>query len=142
MKIRKFLGLPSSEQVVFLHAWALLCLIRPALKAFPLPRLRNSLKPWALRRKAPVPAPRIAWLVAAAGRNLPGGASCLPLALATQLLLEAHGHPAELRLGVVPDRSSGLRAHAWVTSGGRILIGGPRVEAYVPLTGPASAVQH
>lgn len=66
------------------------------------------------------------------------GASCLTQALATQVLLAWHGHAgAVVRLGVKRDGGA-LLAHAWVEYRGHVVIGGPDVDAYVPLDAPAA----
>jgi hypothetical protein len=130
-QIRTLRALSSAERGLLLRAGLLLGLARLGLKVFSLGRLQSFLRP--LAGGARVHPQRIAWLVAAAGRHLPGRISCLPRALVTQLLLQARGHPAELHLGVAPLERSGLRAHAWVSAEGRILIGGPRVDGFSPL---------
>ena len=66
---------------------------------------------------------------------MPGGKTCLPQALAAQVLLERCGYPARLRVGVVKGGEGQLEAHAWVESQGRIIVGGAEVERYIPLSG-------
>ena len=68
---------------------------------------------------------RIVWAVAVASRYVPA-ATCLPQALAGQILLAQHGEPALLRIGVVKNEAGNLQAHAWVESRGRIVIGDSR----------------
>jgi len=34
-----------------------------------------------------------------------------------------HGHPADVRIGVVKNETGGLIAHAWVESDGRVVVG-------------------
>lgn len=74
---------------------------------------------------------QITWAVAAAARRVPG-ASCLTQALAGTLLLAAAGHEATLRFGVTKDEGR-LRAHAWIESEGRTVLGDPRTDSFVPL---------
>lgn len=67
-----------------------------------------------------------------AANRLPG--TCLIRALALQRFLALHGCPSELRIGVAPG-SAGLLAHAWLTDGQRILIGGgAEAETFTVLT--------
>ncbi len=66
---------------------------------------------------------RIVWAVSAAGRVVPGGKPCLPLAMASQWLLRRRGFVTDLRIGVMRGDSGRLEAHAWVELNGRILIG-------------------
>jgi hypothetical protein len=50
-------------------------------------------------------------------------ASCLVQALTTQILMGRNGHPVQVHIGVALNRESGFRAHAWVESQGRVLVG-------------------
>ena len=61
-----------------------------------------------------------------ATRSMPG-ATCLSPALVLQRLLSMNGHASELRIGVEKS-DDGLRVHAWLTQGNRILIGGSQIE--------------
>jgi hypothetical protein len=56
--------------------------------------------------------------------RIPGAEHCLTKAIATHILLARRGHPAELCIGVLPDPRSPFPAHAWVESGGVVVIGG------------------
>jgi hypothetical protein len=78
------------------------------------------------------PIEAIAWAVTAAARRVPR-ATCLTQALAGMLLLGANGHPAMLRIGVAKKEDGGLRAHAWIDSGGETVLGDPRSDALVSL---------
>jgi hypothetical protein len=75
---------------------------------------------------------RIVWAVGAAGRLVPR-TTCLARALAAQALLARRGHASELRLGVAGGAGRVFEAHAWLERDGRVLIGGPVDERYVPL---------
>ena len=72
-------------------------------------------------------ARRVGWAVTLASRYVPG-ATCLPQALAGELLLRRAGIAGELRIGVAKRNDGRLRAHAWVESGGAVVIGGGRGE--------------
>jgi len=74
----------------------------------------------------------ITWAVTAAARRVPR-ATCLTQALAGMLLLGANGHPALLRVGVAKKEDGGLRAHAWIDSGGETILGDPHTDALVSL---------
>ena len=79
------------------------------------------------------------WAVEAAGRRLLSKNPCLPKALAVMVLFRRGGEEAELHLGVARstvDAGGGVQAHAWVESGGEIVIGGDvPVDEYVRLPG-------
>jgi hypothetical protein len=83
-------------------------------------------------------AARIAWAVARVSRRIPH-ATCLVRALTAQLLLAKYGFPSELRVGVSKTDGSGLLAHAWLESGGLVVLGGDDLPRYTPLPelGPA-----
>ena len=129
----KFFRLPPAEKRVLFKAAAWLVLWRVLLIAAPFTRVQQLVS-WARGGRAPgcpgAPAPsRIGYLVAAAANLIPG-TTCLPRALATQVLLGRHGHGAELRIGVKKDSEGEFQAHAWVEAGGRVVIGGPEVTGY------------
>jgi transglutaminase superfamily protein len=61
--------------------------------------------------------------VRAASRFVPR-ATCLTQALAIQILMRRRGIPSKIIIGVTkPDRQT-LESHAWVESGGRVVLGG------------------
>jgi hypothetical protein len=68
-------------------------------------------------------ATEVAASVVRASRLFPGRSSCLAEALAGWVLLKREGLPAEVRIGVRRLPGGSLAAHAWVESGGRVLIG-------------------
>jgi transglutaminase superfamily protein len=77
---------------------------------------------------------RVVWALSVAQRVVPG-ATCLPTALAAEALFARIGQPAELRVGVAKTPAGRLIAHAWVESGGRVLVGDLRdLSRYAPLS--------
>ena len=78
----------------------------------------------------------LAWAVTAAGRRL--RSTCLTDALALQALMLAEGYDATLRLGVARSGHGKLEAHAWLESGGRVLIGGPESARFTVLPLPSA----
>ena len=134
----KFFRLSVVERRVLFQAAAWLVLLRVLLAAAPFARVQRLVSR-ACGAGAPgvrcpdVPAPsRIGYLVAVAANLIPG-TTCLPRALATQVLLGRHGHGAELHIGVNRDSQGRFQAHAWVETGGRVVIGGPDVTGYEPI---------
>ena len=84
------------------------------------------------RSQAPLDAPQLARLVAAAARWGPCRASCMVRSLTLQGLLKRHGLQGQLRLGV-RKAGSQLEAHAWVEHQGRPLMEPADVSrAFVP----------
>jgi hypothetical protein len=51
-------------------------------------------------------------------------ATCLVQAFTAQILLGRNGHAGEVHIGVALDDKQGFRAHAWVESEGKVLVGG------------------
>lgn len=134
--------------------WAERRLLIEAMIVVPMTRVALTLVPFRLVHRAiaavlrrqhshailPTAGPsaeRIAWAVTAVAMRVPGG-SCLTQAIAATLLLVRHGHAATLRLGVAKNDDGSLRAHAWVESDGRTILGDPRTEAFVALPPLAS----
>ena len=90
------------------------------------------------RLVSPPGVERISWAVRAASRFIPGGSNCLLRALATQSMLGRFGYRSELRIGVRKADEGGIAAHAWLESGGAVVIGEFELEEYVPLAPPES----
>jgi|SRR6516165_5123088 hypothetical protein len=134
----KFFRLPAVEKRVLFQAAAWLVLLRVLLAAASFARVQRLVSracgagaPGVRCSGAPAPS-RIGYLVAAAANLFPG-TTCLPRALATQVLLGRHGHGAELHIGVNRDSQGRFQAHAWVETGGRVVIGGSDVTGYKPI---------
>lgn len=51
------------------------------------------------------------------------GATCLPQALATHVMLARRGVPNALRFGVAREANGGLQAHAWIEVGEVVVAG-------------------
>ena len=77
---------------------------------------------------------RFAWAVRNSARAIPG-ASCLTQALAFQAMLHRCGVASELKLGVRHNEHGNFAAHAWVSVGGEVLLGGSMQElaAFSPI---------
>lgn len=135
--IRKFLRLPWQEQCLLLGAALWLSLIRLGLVLFPFPTLQSALD-LAGRRGAPrwlrPNEDRIAWAVMTASRRLPLASTCLTQALAARVMLARRALPAQIVIGVARAPEGNLEAHAWLEYGGRVLVGGPDVSRFTPLT--------
>jgi transglutaminase superfamily protein len=133
----RFVRLPAADRSLLLRSVLLLGAARLGLWVLPLQAVRRLLAR-TIRRPTPAPGPvtpeRITWAMAAAQRVVPA-ATCLPQALAAEALLARYGHPSALRIGVVKNEHRRLVAHAWVESGGRIVVGELRegLSEYTPL---------
>jgi hypothetical protein len=118
-----------------MHSVLLVGAARVALWALPFNVVRRLLS----RRASPSLAgyattERIGWAISVAKRFIPNG-NCLPQALAAESLLSQSGHPVELRIGVAKTDQGRLEAHAWVESGGRLVVGDltQGLDTYTPL---------
>ena len=134
-RIRKFLNLSSGERRLLIRAWILLGVIRLGLELFPFSTLRkllDRLKPKLGSFKEEFSEEQLVWSVSVVSRYIPK-ATCLAQALTAQLLLQQAGHQACLHIGVEEGEQGSIKAHAWVESQGRILIGGFDLNRYTHL---------
>jgi hypothetical protein len=60
--------------------------------------------------------------------------------MAGQILLARLGQPSELRIGVAKDTLKGLKAHAWLETSGRVVLGETEPGEYTPLEAGAPRV--
>ena len=105
---------------------ALVACVRLALWVLPFRKLQSLCERFrsaGWRREHPADAQQIARAVKLASRYVPC-ATCLTQALAAQVLLGWNGHEGQVHIGVARDAKKGFRAHAWVESEGKILVGG------------------
>ncbi|MGV3722888.1 MAG: lasso peptide biosynthesis B2 protein [Actinomycetota bacterium] len=145
-RIHRFAQLPRVEQRLILKAVFLLWGVRIALWALPFRKVNAYVSKRSRSGVANSNAPsleRLAWIMAAAGRMLPGERTCLVRALAGSLLVAGQGYVPTLRLGVARREAGRLDAHAWLECDGRVLVGGGDLHQYAafpPL--PTNGSQH
>jgi hypothetical protein len=119
---------------LLVNAFSHLAIIRAALWVLPFRIVHRRVSARA-SRVASVdkhPIERVVWSIDVAARRIPR-ATCLTQAFAAALLLAANGHEPVLRVGVAKNDDGSLRAHAWVESDGRTVLGDPHSEAFVAL---------
>ena len=75
----------------------------------------------------------IAWAVDSVARRTPWDSTCLARCLAARVMLHRRGIPSTLTLGVGPTERGPLSAHAWLSMGGRMVIGGDEAAPYTPV---------
>jgi hypothetical protein len=131
-RLAKFLGLSFSEQRLLVAAWLVLAAVRLGLWLFPFSLVRRlparMERPASERSGVRRPSEsRVAWSIGVASRYVPV-ATCLTQALAAQGLLGWFGYQVSLRVGVARGKGGVLEAHAWVESGGKVLLGGSESE--------------
>lgn len=129
-KLGRFLRWAPTRRQAYVEALALSLAVKLGLKLLPFRTVRRLTRRLANRDdvaargdEEDVVASRIVWAVGAANRRVPG-TTCLVRGMTAQVLLRRQGIPASLRIGVTKDEIEGFRAHAWVESRGRILVGG------------------
>jgi transglutaminase superfamily protein len=136
-RLRKLLRLTPADRWLLLRAALAVGAIRLGLSVLPFRTVRRLLARGA-RARTPseaaerTSAERVVWAVTVASRHV-ARATCLTQALAVELLLRRQGYPAHLRIGVGRAGDTGIEAHAWVESQGRIVIGGSGQGRYTPL---------
>lgn len=133
--LRKFLRLSAADRLLLIHSVVLVGAARLSLWALPFNTARRLMARRARSSPIPYPTPeRIGWAISVAKRFIPKG-NCLPQALAAESLLTRGGYPVELRIGVAKTEDGRLDAHAWVESGGRLVVGDltQGLASYTPL---------
>jgi hypothetical protein len=110
------------------EALGLLILARLLVAGPQLGRWRRWLGPIAAGPLAEAPNAadrRLAAAVMRASVRLPGGAKCLPQAMTLHWMLRRRGRPSQLVIAALPgSKRGGIDClHAWIETGGEILIG-------------------
>lgn len=137
--LRKFSLPPTADMWLLLKTALLLVTTKLGMRLLPFRTLRRLLGLAAgvtarrLRDADRLSTDRITWAVEAASRRLPWVRSCLTQALAAQVLLTLSGYPALLHIGVTRGEQGQFRAHAWVESEGKVVMGGSGLERFTPL---------
>jgi hypothetical protein len=139
--VLQFVRLDRRARRLLLRAGVLLVSVRLGLWLLPFPFVRWALDATSSRRAEdgrvdPQSIRRVGWAIDRAARCVPD-ATCLVRALAAEWLLKRLGQPGEVRIGVSRSTEGDLRAHAWLVSDGRIVLGKvPNLRAYSVLSAP------
>jgi hypothetical protein len=136
-RFARFVNLPRSGKASIPAAWATLLICRAQL----IFRDVAAMRKWASKPgDGSAPAARLAWSVQKACLIFPR-ASCLERALTLQRLLASHGHASKLHIGVCKNDGQ-FKAHAWLTQGDSVLIGGEELASgYQELTAWSSSAR-
>jgi len=131
-RLRSFLRLSVADQLLLITSGVLLVAIRLGLWLVPFDVLRRFLNNLSRAPQAEntdeAALRRIVWAVSSIGGRFPR--SCLTQALATQVMLGRRGYVASLRIGVALNEDGALRAHAWLETDGKIIIGGSQSRTH------------
>jgi hypothetical protein len=136
MMLRKFLALPPADRRLLIRAGLWVSAVKLMVWLLPFRHLTRLLghsvldypRVWTDDDSR---SDRIIWAVQAAARLVPG-ATCLTQAMATRVLLNRGGFPAELRIGVTKGAQGQLKAHAWLEAEGVIVMGEHLGDTYIP----------
>jgi hypothetical protein len=130
--LKAFVALTSQDRKLFLRTLALVVAVRIGLFVMSFKRLQRLTSRPVLHGSALRPVSRCVWAVRAASRYVPR-ATCLTQALAGQRILAASGYESRIEIGVAKDERRRFLAHAWVVSGGEIVIGQEQADRYIPI---------
>jgi hypothetical protein len=130
--LKRFRHLPKQERSLILQAVLAMLAVRLTLALLSVPAVQRLAVRIGWRSKDPLSAQRIVWAIRSVARFVPRS-TCLVQALAAQSLLIRHGYRPCLTIGVTKDECSGFGAHAWVTCGDEVLIGGQERGNYTAL---------
>ena len=138
--VRSFFRRPPAERLLLIKALCVVACVRAGLSLLPFPRFQalfgrvRGAIPVRHDTAGPLSIAQLVWAVRFASIYVPN-ATCLTQALAAQVLLERHGYPTRLLIGVAQDDKgkAPFQAHAWLESNGTVVIGESAVN-YVPLT--------
>lgn len=133
--VSRFIALDRGERRLVMEAATLLTLVGAAVSVAGFARSRPFLERCARNRNrfrtsdgafvtTPVEPSAVAWAVTAAASRFPFWNTCLFKALVTDAMLRRRGMPSSVFVGVRRSQvAAPIDAHAWVESGGAVVIG-------------------
>lgn len=143
--MKKLLGLLRNSRTsygkkLFLQAYIVMSLVRLGLLLLPFNRLQNLVSKsqrltWLAFAPTQVTTNRIAVSVYRSSKYQPGKPMCLARALTAAVLMNIYGLSHQIQIGVAKGENGQLEAHAWVNSGGRVVVGNlPDLSRYVAMS--------
>lgn len=129
--ILRFIQIAPQDRNLFLKTYVLLTFVRLGLVWRSFNRLRSLLERISSPKQPAVTDPlsqrqlvaRVQWAVNACCKFMPGSVKCLARALTMKTLLDQHGCPAKLMIGVDKNSADQLEAHAWIEYEGHVVMG-------------------
>jgi hypothetical protein len=122
-KLRSYARLSPRERRLAIRTISLVALVRLGLWLLPFRTLQRWCEALARPKQAATAETReIVWAIRLASRYVPCS-TCLVQSLAAQILLARHGLESQVHIGVARDQERGFRAHAWVQSQGKVIVG-------------------
>lgn len=136
--LRKAAALESGAHLDFARAFTELAIARLRLRHVSLDSMVGdeaaapSQAPLSIEQGALID--RIAFALPRVSARVPWRATCLVQALAARRWLARSGIASQITLGARKSGQEGIEAHAWLTAGGRIVVGGQQSEGYTPFS--------
>ena len=123
-KFKTFLAMRGAERLLVCEAVAMLTVARLIVLTVPF----RYLVPWLSRVPEMASCDKglplsVGHAIATCARNVPWKAVCLPQAMAAKVMLARRGCGSVLHLGATIDSDGRLITHAWLVSGGAVVIG-------------------
>ncbi|WP_306256558.1 lasso peptide biosynthesis B2 protein [Pararhizobium sp. IMCC21322] len=120
----RFFRLSISEKIFLAHCIIVLCVIRLALSLKSASFIMRKISAIHVTEDGDQKSSSmVAWGVGACSNYVPG-ATCLTQALAGQYLMARHNYRSIVRIGIERDDHKNIKAHAWLLSGGFVVLGG------------------
>lgn len=125
--LKYLLSKPSDLWLLF-KTFTLLALIRLGLWRLSFARLRkvvaflSQTKIFSSKDDS-VSIDKLVWAVNRSTHYMPGNAKCLARALTTEILMNQYGYDPKLCIGVAKEPEGELKAHAWIESQGKVIMG-------------------
>ncbi len=138
-KIKKrFFQIPWVEKKLIVRVFILLNVSRFFTFFIPLKQMQFLFQPILLLKRrnvlSGISKEKIIWAIESVSAHSRFAENCLSKALVAQALFLESGHASELYIGVSKNPSASLEAHAWMESGGRVVLGeSQKKEHFVPI---------
>ena len=135
-KLNKFGRLDTVDKFLFLRAAAWLGIARLMIAVVPFQKLSVCLSAEdgaASGPGNPVLFDRIGHAVSAAANNVPWRSDCFPQAIAGRMLLKRYGYKSTIHFGVEQPDGKEINAHAWLSCGDTVVMGGGEIHRYTEL---------
>jgi Transglutaminase-like superfamily len=133
-KLNTFRAMRGADRLLVCEAVAMLALARLIVLILPF----RYMVPWLSRAPETDSCDKVLRLrvrnaVTTGARNVPWNAACMPQAMTAKTMLARRGCRSALHLGATIGTNGALIAHAWLVSGGEVVIGGAGIPSISPL---------
>lgn len=127
-KVFQFIRLDLSQKKFVTHCFVVLCVVRVGISLKCTSFVIRRISAIHVTEDADQGTSRmVAWGVGACANFVPG-ATCLTQALAGQYLMARHKCRSIVRIGIDRNNHKNVKAHAWLLSGGLVVLGGKASE--------------